>query len=239
MPDRRSRCGCRSASSSRRRRPPARCGPDQRLAAIGWTPHPAELVPVAGETNEQEGEHPGREDDHHGHEGDEERRVDHLRQHHVGDHTRRWLLLWIGNPWAHKSAGVPKAASARRDGPFHRPSATVTLDLTPNDFVTHRQGTRTVKAGATSSNAACAQGMELTFAEVESTFDYFCATRRYLERHGKPMAFYGPTPVARSLPTSCSARRFRLCVDSVSFDGQSGRLDVTKIAVQAPARGGT
>ena len=32
--------------------------------------------------------------------------------------------------------------------------------------------------------------MELCFAEVESTFDYFRATRRYLETHGKPMAFY-------------------------------------------------
>ena len=32
--------------------------------------------------------------------------------------------------------------------------------------------------------------MELCFAEVESTFDYFRATQRYLERHGKPMAFY-------------------------------------------------
>jgi hypothetical protein len=32
--------------------------------------------------------------------------------------------------------------------------------------------------------------MELAFAEVESTFDYFRATRRYLERHGRPMAFY-------------------------------------------------
>jgi len=32
--------------------------------------------------------------------------------------------------------------------------------------------------------------MELAFAEVESTFDYFRATRQYLERYGKPMAFY-------------------------------------------------
>jgi hypothetical protein len=32
--------------------------------------------------------------------------------------------------------------------------------------------------------------MELCFAEVESTFDYLRATRRSLERHGKPMAFY-------------------------------------------------
>jgi hypothetical protein len=32
--------------------------------------------------------------------------------------------------------------------------------------------------------------MELCFAESESTLDYFRATRRYLVRHGKPMAFY-------------------------------------------------
>ena len=32
--------------------------------------------------------------------------------------------------------------------------------------------------------------MELCFVDVESTFDYFRATRRYLERYGRPMAFY-------------------------------------------------
>jgi len=32
--------------------------------------------------------------------------------------------------------------------------------------------------------------MELRFAESESTFDYFAATRSYLERYGKPVAFY-------------------------------------------------
>jgi hypothetical protein len=32
--------------------------------------------------------------------------------------------------------------------------------------------------------------MELRFADSESTFDYFSATRSYLERYGKPMAFY-------------------------------------------------
>ncbi len=37
---------------------------------------------------------------------------------------------------------------------------------------------------------ATSELMELCFAEVASTFDYFHATRRYLERHGKPMAFY-------------------------------------------------
>jgi len=32
--------------------------------------------------------------------------------------------------------------------------------------------------------------MHLKFAEMESTFDYFQATREYLEAHGKPIAFY-------------------------------------------------
>src|ERR1700723_731976 len=32
--------------------------------------------------------------------------------------------------------------------------------------------------------------MHLQFVESESTFDYFAATRAYLEHHGKPVAFY-------------------------------------------------
>ncbi len=32
--------------------------------------------------------------------------------------------------------------------------------------------------------------MHLHFTEAESTFSYFTATRAYLERHGKPLAFY-------------------------------------------------
>ncbi len=32
--------------------------------------------------------------------------------------------------------------------------------------------------------------MELRFCETETTFDYFKSTHRYLERHGKPIAFY-------------------------------------------------
>lgn len=32
--------------------------------------------------------------------------------------------------------------------------------------------------------------MELQFVESETTFAYFASTRRYLERHGKPVAFY-------------------------------------------------
>ncbi|WP_372782558.1 ISNCY family transposase, partial [Litorivivens sp.] len=32
--------------------------------------------------------------------------------------------------------------------------------------------------------------MELRFCDTETTFDYFKSTHRYLERHGKPIAFY-------------------------------------------------
>jgi transposase len=37
---------------------------------------------------------------------------------------------------------------------------------------------------------ATGQLMELFFAPAESTFSYFAATRRYLHRHGRPVAFY-------------------------------------------------
>jgi transposase len=37
---------------------------------------------------------------------------------------------------------------------------------------------------------ATSELMELQFVASESTFDYFASTRRYLERHGKPVAFY-------------------------------------------------
>jgi hypothetical protein len=32
--------------------------------------------------------------------------------------------------------------------------------------------------------------MQVRFVGSESTFDYFAATRRYIEQHGKPVAFY-------------------------------------------------
>jgi hypothetical protein len=37
---------------------------------------------------------------------------------------------------------------------------------------------------------ATSRPMHLKFVETESTFDYFQATRKYLEAHGKPVAFY-------------------------------------------------
>lgn len=53
--------------------------------------------------------------------------------------------------------------------------------------------------------------MELRFIASESTFDYFASTRSYLERYGKPVAFYSDRarffrPVARESRTSRRAR---------------------------------
>ena len=52
---------------------------------------------------------------------------------------------------------------------------------------------------------ATSQLMELRFVESESTWAYFSATQRYLERYGKPVAFYSDkASVFR--PTASSAR---------------------------------
>ena len=40
------------------------------------------------------------------------------------------------------------------------------------------------------SDDATSRLMHLKFVETESTFDYFHATREYLEAYGKPVAFY-------------------------------------------------
>ena len=43
--------------------------------------------------------------------------------------------------------------------------------------------------GAKEPDDATSRLMHLKFVETESTFDYFQATREYLEAHGKPVAF--------------------------------------------------
>jgi transposase len=58
--------------------------------------------------------------------------------------------------------------------------------------------------------------MELHFTQTESTFSYFAATRSYLERHGKPLAFYSdkasvirmnnPTPLEATVTPSLQGR---------------------------------
>ena len=67
--------------------------------------------------------------------------------------------------------------------------------------------------------------MELCFAAVESTFDYFRATRRYLERHGKPMAFYSDSSACSTSQRRCLGHHVgpRVPRGSVSLIAQHAR----------------
>lgn len=70
--------------------------------------------------------------------------------------------------------------------------------------------------------------MQLWFCDVESTFNYFEATRRYLERHGKPVALY-----------SDKASVFRVNAKS-SLDGYTqfgramGELNIDTMCANSP-----
>ena len=73
--------------------------------------------------------------------------------------------------------------------------------------------------------------MELCFAVVESTFDYFRATRCYLERHGKPMAFYSDKLSVFHVATSDRAHGGR----GVSQFGRALReLNIEGICANSP-----
>ena len=86
---------------------------------------------------------------------------------------------------------VPRAQRARRSQP-PRPRRACLGELVQIDGSEHAwfEDRGPVGTLLVYVDDATSRLMELAFAEVESTFDYFRATRRYLERHGKPMAFY-------------------------------------------------
>jgi transposase len=81
--------------------------------------------------------------------------------------------------------------------------------------------------------------MQLHFAETESTASYFDATRRYIERHGKPQAFYGDraavfraAAVTRRAPTQFQRALNELkieliCANSPEAKGRIERLNRT------------
>jgi len=51
--------------------------------------------------------------------------------------------------------------------------------------------------------------MELSFVVSESAFDYFASTRAYLERHGKPVAFYSDKATIFRVPSRKNASNGR------------------------------
>jgi Helix-turn-helix domain len=86
---------------------------------------------------------------------------------------------------------VPRAQRARRSQP-PRPRRVCLGELVQIDGSEHAwfEGRGPVCTLLVYVDDATSRLMALAFADVESTFDYFRVTRRYLERHGKPMAFY-------------------------------------------------
>jgi hypothetical protein len=87
---------------------------------------------------------------------------------------------------------IPKSA---RQAPLHQPrerraclGELVQLDGSRHDWFEQRGDACTLLAYV---DDATSRLLQLHFAETESTLSYFEATRRYIERQGRPRAFYG------------------------------------------------
>ena len=91
------------------------------------------------------------------------------------------------------SSGVWLSRNARAPSP-HQPrlrrecfGELVQIDGSPHRWFENRGPVCTLLVFV---DDATGRLMELRFVEVESAFDYFAATKSYLERYGKPVAFY-------------------------------------------------
>jgi len=106
---------------------------------------------------------------------------------------------------------VPRAQRARRPQPprYRRPclGEIVQIDGCDHEWFEDRGPRCTLLAYG---DDATSRLMELRFVVSESAFSYFASTKRYLEQHGKPVAFY-----------SDKARIFRV----VDARGKQGRGD--------------
>jgi transposase len=96
---------------------------------------------------------------------------------------RRWMIaedLW-----------VPRSQRTRRvHQPRHRRSCVgelIQIDGCDHEWFEDRAPRCTLLVYV---DDATSRLMELRFVASESTFDYFASTQAYLERHGKPVAFY-------------------------------------------------
>ncbi|MDK3026618.1 ISNCY family transposase [Cupriavidus taiwanensis] len=86
--------------------------------------------------------------------------------------------------------------------------------------------------------------MELSFTHSESTFTYFAATRAYLERHGKPVAFYSdkasvfrvnnPNATGGDGHTQFSRALFELNIEGICANSSQakGRVERTHLTLQ-------
>ena len=96
---------------------------------------------------------------------------------------RRWMIeveIWV--PRSQRTRGVHQ--------PRHRRSCVgelIQIDGCDHEWFEDRAPRCTLLVYV---DDATSRLMELRFVKSESTFDYFEATRSYLQRHGKPVAFY-------------------------------------------------
>lgn len=127
--------------------------------------------------------------------------------------------------------------------PLHQPrerraclGELVQLDGSPHEWFEQRGNACALLAFI---DDATGKIMQLHFAETESTASYFDATRRYIERHGVPVAFYGdraavfrsaaanrrvPTQFQRALDDLKTAL---ICANSPQAKGRIERLNRT------------
>jgi transposase len=110
-----------------------------------------------------------------------------LAEHHdlrVSHETlRQWMIqdgLWLTRPERKKRIHQPRQ---RRD----RSGELIQIDGCEHPWFEERGPTCTLLVFV---DDATSKLMHLAFVASESTFDYFRATRAYLEAHGKPLAFY-------------------------------------------------
>ncbi len=102
----------------------------------------------------------------------------------VGRETlRKWML----------AAGLWSPKASRKAAP-HQPrnrrsclGELVQIDGSPHHWFEERGVECTLLVYVDDATGAL---MELRFVDVESAFDYFAATRSYLQHHGRPVAFY-------------------------------------------------
>ena len=112
----------------------------------------------------------------------------------------------------------------------------VQLDGSPHEWFEQRSDACALLAFI---DDATGRIMQLHFAETESTASYFDATRRYIERHGTPVAFYGDraavfrsAAVKRRTPTQFQRalddlKTTLICANSPQAKGRVERLNRT------------
>jgi len=103
---------------------------------------------------------------------------------HISRETlRKWMIdagLWVSRAHRLKRPHQPR----NRRECF---GELIQIDGSPHDWFEARDAKCTLLVYI---DDATGKLMECQFVKSESTFNYFDSTRRYLERHGKPVAFY-------------------------------------------------